>query len=40
LEKKKKGWKHPAKKRIQEFLRGEREGFVEEWNNEFINKIV
>jgi hypothetical protein len=37
---KKKGWKHPAKKRIQEFLRGEREGFVEEWNSEFINKMV
>jgi hypothetical protein len=38
--KKKKGWKHLVKKRIQEFLSGEREGFMEEWNSEFINKIV
>jgi hypothetical protein len=37
---KKKGWKHPARKRIQAFLRGKREGFMEEWNSEFINKMV
>ena len=35
-----KGWKHPAKKRIQEYLRGERNGFVEEWSSEYINKMA
>ena len=35
-----KGWKHPAKKRIQEYLRGKRNGFVEEWSSEYINKMA
>jgi hypothetical protein len=37
---KRKGWKHPAKKRIQEFLRGKRDGGMEEWNSEYINKMT
>jgi len=34
------GWKHPAKERIQEYLRGERNGAVEEWSSEYINKMA
>jgi hypothetical protein len=35
-----KSWKHPAKKRIQEYLRGEWNVFVEEWSSEYINKMA
>jgi hypothetical protein len=37
---KRKGWKHPAEKRILEFMKGERDDFVEEWNSEYINKMT
>ncbi|KIM74353.1 hypothetical protein PILCRDRAFT_14501 [Piloderma croceum F 1598] len=37
---KRKGWKHPAEREIGKFMNGEDDGFIEEWNEEYINRMT
>ncbi|KIM73087.1 hypothetical protein PILCRDRAFT_15533 [Piloderma croceum F 1598] len=37
---KRKGWKHPAEREIVKFMNGEGDGFIEEWNEEYIDRMT
>ena len=37
---KRKGWKHPAEREIAKFMNGEGDGFIEEWNEEYIDRMT
>ena len=37
---KKKSWKHPAEREIGKFMNGEDDGFIEEWNEEYIDRMT
>ncbi|KIM90851.1 hypothetical protein PILCRDRAFT_1096 [Piloderma croceum F 1598] len=37
---KKKGWKHLTEREIVKFMNGEGDGFIEEWNEEYINRMT
>jgi hypothetical protein len=35
-----KGWKHPAEREIGMFMNGEDDSFIEEWNEEYIDRMT
>ena len=35
-----KSWKHPAEREIGKFMNGEDDSFIEEWNEEYINRMT
>jgi hypothetical protein len=37
---KRKSWKHPAEREISKFMNGEDDGFIEEWNEEYIDRMT
>ncbi|KIM79515.1 hypothetical protein PILCRDRAFT_10345 [Piloderma croceum F 1598] len=37
---KRKGWKHPADREIVKFMNGKGDGFIEEWNEEYIDRMT
>src|SRR6266436_10270002 len=36
----KRNWRHPAEKKIKEWAAGRNNGFVEEWNKQFMDKMM
>ena len=38
--KKRKSWKHPAEREIGKFMNGEDDSFIEEWNEEYIDRMI
>jgi hypothetical protein len=36
----KRDWRHPAEREIEEWAEGRNDSFVEEWNKQFIGKMI